>query len=127
MPNQHSAPDLDARYLRLLSHSKYLYGRARAGLSSASPIVAAEALLRLHDSLEIFQIAVLGKLGVSCDVSFMEFWEKVKNKTADHYEPPFKAPFGSLNSMRNDFKHHAWQRRFNPPPLVPVKMPPSAG
>ena len=94
---------LDATSLKRLTYAKYLYGTAVDRLRSTSPIVAAEALLRVHDSVEIFQLVVLDNLNVSSKFEFMKFWEEVKNKTGK--EPPYKDRFGQLNHMRVGFKH----------------------
>jgi hypothetical protein len=91
--------------MKRLTYAKYLYGTAVDGLHSTSPIVAAEALLRAHDSIEIFQLVVLDSLNLSTKFEFMEFWERVKSKTSK--EPPFKDRFGQLNHMRVGFKHRA--------------------
>jgi hypothetical protein len=82
-----------------------LYSNAVDGLHSTSPIVAAEALLRVHDAVEIFQLVVLDNLGVSGKFEFMDFWGKVRTKTDK--EPPYKDRFGQLNHMRVGFKHKA--------------------
>ena len=95
---------LDATSLKRLTYAKYLYGAAVDGLHSTSPIVAAEALLRVHDSVEIFQLVVLDSLSVP-SAGFMDFWEKVKTKTRK--EPPYKDRFDQLNLMRRGFKHKA--------------------
>ena len=94
---------LDATALKRLTYAKYLHGTAADGLHSTSPIVAAEALLRVHDSVEIFQLVVLDSLNASTKFEFMDFWERVKTKTGK--EPPYKDRFGQLNHMRVGFKH----------------------
>jgi hypothetical protein len=94
------------RFKRLM-FAKYLFNAARQGLSSPSPIVAAEALLRLHDSVEIFQTVVLDKIGSHKKNfgSFMDFWQKVEEGTPQKFRPPYKDRFGALNEMRNALKH----------------------
>lgn len=98
---------VDALLLKRLTYAKYLYGAAAADLDSPSALIAAEALLRLHDSIEIFQLVVLDKLGVprKQGSGFLEFWEQVKSKGAK--EPPYKDRLRQLNEMRVAFKHHA--------------------
>jgi len=96
---------LDAASLKRLVYAKYLHNTAADQLHSTSPIVAAEALLRVHDSVEIFQLVVLDNLSVSSRFEFMKFWEEVKNKTGK--EPPYKDRFAQLNHMRVGFKHKA--------------------
>lgn len=98
---------VDTVLLKRLTYAKYLHGAAAADLVSPSALVAAEALLRLHDSIEIFQLVVLDKLGVPRKQGggFMEFWEQVKSKGAK--EPPYKDRLRQLNEMRVAFKHHA--------------------
>jgi hypothetical protein len=91
--------------MKRLTYAKYLYGTAADGLRSTSPIVAAEALLRVHDAVEIFQLVVLDSLGASGKFEFMDFWEKVRAKTGE--EPPYKDRFAQLNHMRVGFKHKA--------------------
>jgi hypothetical protein len=97
--------NLDATSLKRLTYAKYLYHNAADQLHSTSPIIAAEALLRVHDSVEIFQLVVLDSLNVSSKFEFMRFWEEAKNKTGK--EPPYKDRFAQLNHMRVGFKHKA--------------------
>lgn len=96
---------LDATSLKRLTYAKHLYHNAVDGLHSTNPIVAAEALLRVHDSVEIFQLAVLDSLKAPGKFEFMAFWERVKTSTGK--EPPYKDRFGQLNYMRVGFKHKA--------------------
>lgn len=94
----------DPNVIRLLTYSKYLYTGAWHRLSSPSSLEVAEAILRLHDALEIFQIAVLTSLGAEPDKT-PKFWEKVKeNKGIDL---PFKGEFNAFNKVRVNFKHYA--------------------
>lgn len=97
----------DALRLKRVTYAKYLLDSARRGLRSPSPLVAAEGLLRLHDSIEIFQSVVLDKLGVPKQKygSFMEFWDLVKKQTGA--DPPYRDRFRALNELRVNFKHHA--------------------
>jgi len=96
---------LDVVLQKRLTYAKYLHDVATAGLRSDNPMAAAEALLRVHDSIEIFQLVVLDGLGLSGKYEFMDLWEKVKSKTGQ--EPPYKERLRQLNGMRVAFKHHA--------------------
>jgi hypothetical protein len=97
----------DAALLKRLTYAKYLYYTSIDQIRSTSPIVAAEALLRIHDAIEIFQRFVLDSLNVNVpnDLKFMEFWERVKIATTK--EPPYKNRVALLNDMRGGFKHKA--------------------
>ncbi len=99
--------DEEALRIKRLTYAKYLLRSANLSLRSSSPLVAAEGLLRLHDSIEIFQSAVSDKIGVPKEKygAFLEFWERVKEKT--NREPPYKDRFRALNDLRTNFKHHA--------------------
>lgn len=98
---------MEEMLLKRLTYAKYLYSAAAAGLGSQSPLAAAEALLRVHDSIEIFQLVVLEKLDISRKPGsgFMEFWESVRSRVGR--EPPYKDRLRQLNEMRVAFKHHA--------------------
>ena len=89
--------------MKRLTNAKYLYLGAADALRSAHPLVAAEALLRVHDAVEMFQLVVLEAVGASGKFEFMSFWEQVKVKTSK--EPPYKDRMGQLNHMRVGFKH----------------------
>jgi hypothetical protein len=93
--------------IKRLTYAKYLLRSANLSLRSPSPLLVAEGLLRLHDSVEIFQSAVLDRIGVPKNNhrSFIEFWVIVKEK--QYPEPPYKDRFRALNDLRNNFKHHA--------------------
>lgn len=90
-----------------LAFAKYLYGGARERLQSPSELAAADALLRLHDSVEVFQAVVLDKFGLPKKQrgGFMEFWQQVESETK--YMPPYQDRFRALNDMRAALKHHA--------------------
>jgi hypothetical protein len=81
-----------------------LYAAGKEGLSSASPLVVAEAILRLHDSIEIFQIAVLNTIGAK-HASTTDFWQKVKEKKG--IDLPFQNEYKAFSGVRNSFKHDA--------------------
>lgn len=90
--------------LKLLTYCKFLYSGARLRLSSSSPLVVAEAVLRLHDAVETFQAALLMDVGAKpSDLS--SFWAKVKEKR--NVDLPFKAEFDAFNKVRVNFKHYA--------------------
>ena len=93
--------------IKRLTYAKYLLRSANLTVRAPVPLVAAEGLLRLHDSIEIFQSAVLDKIGVPKDKygSFIEFWARVKEKQFP--EPPYKDRFRALNDLRTNLKHHA--------------------
>ncbi len=97
----------NARLLRRLSYSKYLYDVARRGLCSPSPLAGVMALLQMHDSVEIFQVVVLESVRAPINHRrpFMEFWDRVKDKTGA--EPPYRHLFDVFNNMRVQLKHHA--------------------
>lgn len=97
----------EALRIKRLTYAKYLFRSATLSLRSPSPLLAAEGLLRLHDSIEVFQSAVLDKIGVPKEKygAFMEFWARVKEKT--NLEPSYKDRFRALNDLRSNFKHHA--------------------
>lgn len=94
---------LDVTLLKRLTYAKYLYNTSIDRLHSMSPIIAAEALLRVHDAVEIFQLFVMDGLNAPTKFVFMEFWEKVK--VASGKEVPYKGHFDRLNAMRVGFKH----------------------
>ena len=104
----------DALRLKRVIYAKYLLGSASRALRSPSPLVAAEGLLRLHDSIEIFQSVVLDKIGAPKQKygSFMQFWDLVKKET--DADPPYRDRFRALNELRVNFKHHA---------LLPIDRP----
>jgi hypothetical protein len=97
----------EALGVKRLTYAKYLLRSANVSLRSPSSLVAAQGLLRLHDSIEIFQSVALDKIGVPKQKygAFMEFWERVKEKT--NVEPPYKDRFRALNDLRSSFKHQA--------------------
>jgi len=99
----------DPLLVNRLVYAKYLYGLACQGLESPSALVASEALLRLHDSIEIFQGIVLDSTGVPKERhgKFMEFWKKVKEGTPGNFTPPDQDRFQALNDMRAALKHSA--------------------
>lgn len=99
--------DEAALWIKRLTYAKYLLLSASHSLRSSSPLVAGEGLLRLHDSIEIFQSVILDRIGVPKQKygAFMEFWEEVKKVKGQ--EPPYKDRFRALNELRNSFKHQA--------------------
>ena len=102
MPNPDGPGSLRKKQL---TYVKYLLNDAQEAIRSASPLVVAVGLLRLHDSIEMFQLAVLDKIGVESHGGFMGFWEAVKNGTKTPL--PYKDRFSALNKLRNAFKHQA--------------------
>jgi hypothetical protein len=94
---------LPADYIRRAVYAKYLLRRAAELQRHRSLLATAEALLALHDGVEMLMRVVGDHLRVKQFYNFMEFWPRVKDVTGS--EPAHRAAMDRLNDARNSFKH----------------------
>lgn len=90
-------------FVKRLSYSKYLLGRAKSLQQAGNELSSAEAALAAHDSAEMLMRVITDNLGASPAREFMDFWKIVKEKMG--VEPPHKGAMDRLNNLRVGFKH----------------------
>ena len=86
-----------------LLYSKYLLSRARTAQTDHNELGVVVSLLLMHDASELVMLAAADHLQLGAKWSFMEFWEKGKQR--GRKEPGHRIPMDQLNTLRVGFKH----------------------
>ena len=91
---------MNSNLLRRLSLIKHLFSKSLEQIMNPEPVCCL-AILTMHDSIELFLQLAAEKHNIgSTDISFMEYFEKLKNAVSTNIEIPYKEEIRRLNRAR---------------------------